>query len=252
MHSSDFDENYFISRLPSQQKRSIMHHLDAKWVAKQISNLDSNFADTERTFLDIGCSDGGFLSEIRKHFPKISMWGIEPNRNQAQISSKRGIIITDSVKDAPDLDSVILRGVLHHLPDYQNTLQEILHKFRSSSSDMPKTLILLSNVNSDSFQYRKFGQLPSLESSSEFNSIYKVHSAKILKSELESIGFKVIIRYPYIGTPYSRPFWHLMKMLISISLKKYLAIPFYRNHFDIFAIYYPQEELSAKFYLKQI
>lgn len=232
MNSSDFDDSYFAARVSSDAMRMRMHEIDRSWLLRQIYSIEPKGNKAPRTYLDIGCADGRFLCGFHL---EGGIWGIEPNARQQEIAKENGLQVTDTISKVENLDSVILRGVLHHLPDYKDTFGQITEAFLHSKSLNRKFLFLLANPNSNSILYRKFGRLPALEFGSNFDSVYKFHAAEEVLCELNSLGFKGRIQYPYIRTPYSRPFKDLKAFTQSIAVGKYIPTPFPRNMFNLVA-----------------
>ena len=202
MNSDDFGDSYFAARVATDAARMRMHELDRLWILRHINFIAPTSGKSHRTYLDIGCADGRFLKGF--NFSE-GTWGIEPNARQQDLARSNGLQIANSISDVPNLDSVIMRGVLHHLPDYKETIGQIIESFKHSDSPNKKFLFLLANPNAHSFFYRKFGRLPALEFGKDFDSIHKVHAAKDIMNELKSFGFIGRIQYPYLHTPYSSP-----------------------------------------------
>jgi hypothetical protein len=232
MKSGDFDDSYFVARLSSEASRMKMHELDRRWMLRQIDSIERKDNKSPRVLLDIGCADGRFLKGFNLDG---GIWGIEPNARQKKLAKANGLQITNSISKVPNLDSVILRGVLHHLPNYTETFGQILEALVQSKSVNKKLLFLLANPNAESFFYQKFGRLPALEFGTRFESVYKVHCANEVLRELNLLGFKGRIRYPYLRTPYSSPLKDLRTFTQSIVVGEYIPTPFPRNMFNLVA-----------------
>lgn len=230
MNTIDFDESYFEARKRSDAQRMTMHDIDRKWVMSFINSAKPVAQQSKRAFLDIGCSDGRFLKGFG--FAEGN-WGIEPNASQSEMARDNGLKMVDSASEVPRLDTVILRGVLHHLPDYRETISKIIHAFTNSQSSNTKFLFLLANPNAGSLMYKKFGRLPALESGTNFNSVYKVHGAKEIMGELNLNGFIGHLHYPYLLTPYSHPIQDFSSIIKSVTLRRYIPSPFPRNMFNL-------------------
>ena len=234
LNYKDFDDSYFESRLKSESLRMKMHERDRKWVLNRIGLNEPIKEVSARTFLDIGCSNGEFLKGFSH---RGGCWGIEPNTMMQRIAQSNGVQIVSSVSEISHLDTVILRGVLHHLPDYKQTFREIVEAFINSKSSNNKFLFLLANPNSESLVYRKFGRLPALEFGGDFASVYKVHGAREILSELNLQGFTGRLQYPYFSTPYANPTKDLVSFAGSFMTGKYTPFPFPRNMFNLVASY---------------
>jgi hypothetical protein len=234
LNFNDFDDSYFESCLKTNSLRMKMHERDRKWVTHNISLIEKINEVSARTFLDIGCSDGEFLKGFSLG---EGCWGIEPNTNMQKVALSNGVRIATSISEISHLDTVILRGVLHHLPDYKQTFGQIVETFTNSKSSNKKVLFLLANPNSESIVYRKFGRLPALEFGLDFASIYKVHGAKEVLRELNLLGFDGSVHYPYLYTPYSNPTKDVISFAESFITEKYRPFPFPRNMFNLVATY---------------
>jgi hypothetical protein len=232
--SGDFDDFYFEARIKTEVARLKMHEIDRRFVRTQLNRIQAKVKISDRAVLDVGCADGKFLRGFKMNG---NSWGIEPNKGQQKSANANGLQIVSKVSQVPGLDTVILRGVLHHLPDYRNTIHEISEAFVNSSSKNRKVLFLLANPNADSIIYRSFQRLPALEFGQGFNSVYKVHSAKGIVTELESLGFNCGIRYPYLNTPYSCVSKDFYRFATSIASRKYIETPFPRNMFNLVATF---------------
>ena len=224
---NDFKDLYFEQRLQTEEQRHAMHRLDYNWVrAKLGKNLSKRL-----TVLDIGCSDGHFLNQFpQKNF---NLFGIEPNKKQAEISQRLGIQIIQPVTSFENFDIVIIRGTLHHLPNSNNFLDELSHSF--SNLDRAKYFFALANPNSESFLFKSFGTLPALEKSPTFESIFKVWGGKELANLLESKGAQVDLCYPYFRSPYKKIFSDFPNLWISLISNSYRNFAFPRNMFNLAA-----------------
>jgi len=230
--ASDFDDQYFQARIKTEVLRRKMHILDRQFMTASLNQIDPATKINDRTILDIGCSDGNFLAgfDINGNY-----WGIEPNKNQQVIARSNGLKIVSEISTVPGLDTIVLRGVLHHLPDYKSTINEILSAFHKSNSRNKKVLFLLANPNADAAIYRKFNRLPALEYGSGFGSVFKVHSAREVIVELEMLGFECKVQYPYLNTPYANVFKDFLRFVSSFAAQKYIETPFPRNMFNLVA-----------------
>ena len=209
-----------------------MHEIDREWILSQLNSTEPCESKLTRTFLDIGCSDGLFLKGFNLGG---GIWGIEPNISQQKIARTNGVQIVNNIADVPNLDTVILRGVLHHLPDYEDIIAQICTVFSNSNSSNKKYLFLIANPNAESLVFKKFGRLPALEFGASFASVYKVHGAKSTLLELESKGFSGYLQYPYLNTPYSHPVRDFSLVLKSFMTGRYISSPFPRNMFNLVA-----------------
>jgi hypothetical protein len=226
---SDFDDAYFAKRVFTQKQRTEMHRLDYRWIrAKLGKNGHKRFS-----ILDIGCSDGSFLSQ----FPtsEFELFGIEPNKREAEKCKEKAIIILEALSSYKDFDIVIIRGTLHHLPDSQGFIKTLCLSFSESSTSSNKFFFALANPNCESLLYRKFSMLPALEKEPTFDSLFKVWGGKELANLLESNGAQVDLSYPYFRTPYKNLLSDPANVLISLMSKTYRDVAFPRNMFNLAA-----------------
>jgi len=124
--------------------------------------------------LDVGCSIGDFAATIKTRFPQSRVWGIEPNRQAADVASRRiERVLCQSVEDVDweregvqrgDIDTVVLCDVLEHIYDPWKTLLTL----RNLVSPTAQLLLSIPNVRnapliqdliSGHWRYRKAGLL---------------------------------------------------------------------------------------------
>jgi SAM-dependent methyltransferase len=228
MNFKDFDDAYFLARIPTNKQRETMHELDRKWITQNL--LTSKFSH-QSSLLDIGCSDGKFLEPYHQRGYRIC--GIEPNRLQAKKASDAGTEIITEPSEVSDLGAVIIRGTLHHLPDFEETMHQIFEAFNKSTSDDDKFIFVLAEPNADSRIFQRFGKLPALEENPNFSSNYRVHSAERLQQYFEMYGAEVVLAYPYINTPYSNLPLDFLKYISMMYLGRYIKVPWFGNMFNM-------------------
>jgi SAM-dependent methyltransferase len=221
MKNQDFDNEYFAHREKDLLNRLKMHALDRKWVRKLIGEYGG-----KPILLDIGCSDGSFAADFSRDGFRI--FGIEPNVFQANLASQKGIQIVDTFEEIPHLDVVIIRGTLHHLPNYRIVLESVFTLFEKSPGQSDKWIFILAEPNSESQTFRRFQKLPAIEQSQNFQSNYKIFGARELKEYFQLKG-EVHLDYPYLRTPY-RKLWRDSLQTISSN---YLGTPWFRNQFNL-------------------
>jgi 2-polyprenyl-3-methyl-5-hydroxy-6-metoxy-1,4-benzoquinol methylase len=85
-----------------------------------------------KTVLEIGCSNGGFITNLD---PSAEIWGVEPNEDAAAQAASRGYkvlkgLYDDVSGDCPDhyFDVVICNDVIEHLVDHDKFLADIKQK----------------------------------------------------------------------------------------------------------------------------
>lgn len=83
-----------------------------------------------RSVLDAGCGDGSSTAELKERLPQIDFTGFDPASNAIELAMSRFPSCSFRVGDALDtssfpvgrFDLVLFRGVLHHLPDLQQAI----------------------------------------------------------------------------------------------------------------------------------
>ena len=228
MHTQDFDDSYFLSREKDVKNRTRMHQIDFKYVIKSIGMIQKN---QTLNLLDIGCSDGSFLSHFKDYGFKL--YGIEPNKKESLKASMRGINIIDSINKMHELDVIILRGTLHHLPNHQLIFDQIFKAFFRSRNQKSKYIFILAEPNKECFIYKKFKRLPAIEENLSFKSNYQIFGANELSQYFKRLGFKTKISYPYFKSPYRNLFRDLYAYVKMYFKKEYSATPMYRNMFNL-------------------
>jgi SAM-dependent methyltransferase len=105
-------------------------HDDAlRWIGRLLSGLGI------QSMLDTGCGTGRGIEYMRTHFPAVRVRGNDPSPDLLRIAGERRGIPTDLLDCAsstplpyPDqaFDSVMVLGVLHHVPDPDALVQEMM------------------------------------------------------------------------------------------------------------------------------
>lgn len=222
---NDFDTNYFSAREESSSKRKVMHQLDFQWTREKLrqQNLTSNLK-----ILDIGCSDGTFTTLFRN---LGTLHGVEINVEQRKIAQLSLDECFEEIPNEGNYDVVILRGVLHHLPDLSKLSNCLKNCLRDGG-----VLVVLSNPNPDSYVYKRLSTLPALEVGDGFKSNYKLWSPTEFVSKFSDLGMSNFnFDFPYLETPYANLFCDLT-MFVKSLFAKGMPFPFFRNMFNVIAI----------------
>jgi SAM-dependent methyltransferase len=220
-----FDNSYHAARKMDHNLRTQMYLLDLKFIKNLIPNLEN------MNILDIGCSNGEFLS-LFTNVP--NKYGVEINAEQRVEAKKLAIEIFESIEDASksnvNFDLIILRGTLHYLKDY-----EIENIFKMKS----RYVAILQAVNFDSFAIKRIGAInfrfiyPNqsiVDSVNHFgvnklNFIAGIHGYRTLK-----------VDYPYLITPYSKPISDMLAFFKRVFLVRKKSNKLFNNAlpFNIF------------------
>jgi hypothetical protein len=236
--NSDFNRAYFDQRKFDIRRREKMHALDRKFIEKQVSKSLS----LPISLLDIGCEDGSFSKPFLSY--GWNVFGIEINSKIAKLANANGIKLLKSVELDKKFDIVIIRGTLHYLPDYETVLQSIKSNFIEFDGNT-KWLFILAEPNAESFIYRRFNKLPSIEDDIYFRSNHKIHGANALRIHLRELGFTTVLKYPYIKTPYRKLPSDIKEFIILLFTKRYKPFPWFRNTFNLVGKY-PSTEKSRQ------
>lgn len=220
MHQ-DFSDKYFSDRQTDSSRRSKMHELDLKFVNARI-NLPN-----DAKILDFGCSDGAFVSLLQNGDRQL--FGIEISSDMCELAGSKGIEMIENINECGGVDLVIFRGVLQHTSNQVSLLDAAIEVTRERLG----TIAILQTPNSDAYLFRRFRRLPALEEDLSFTSIFLVPSASALELYFARRGLNVVTSYPYLETPYARPFLDFSKILYSMLTKKYVRVAFPKNMFNL-------------------
>lgn len=166
---------------------------DQKVLEKKLKFMFS-FCEIYSSILDIGCSNGGFLT-VAKEMGIESIYGVELNSSMAMEASQRGIevlgyTLEDAYQTGKTFDVITLWDVLEHLPDPNSALEKI-HEMLSQNG-----FLFISIPNTNSFDRYLFGK----------NWIgwdaprhYFLFSVELIKSLLYKKGFGNIVIHGITG-----------------------------------------------------
>ena len=223
----DFGDKYFQDRKPGEVLRIRQTDLDFQWIMRRVI---MNSSEKKKVVFDFGCSDGYLLSKFDPMY--FDTHGLEINSSMELLAKSKGIKMHSSLIEMNEINIFILRGVLHHLPEYTKTFDELLSIF-SNSNGKSIQIFLLANPNAGSFLWKRFQRLPMVERDDHFKSVFKVHEALELSSYFLNIGAEVEIDYPYFNTPYRFLRKDIMNFLYSFSTKTYRNFAWPKNIFNM-------------------
>lgn len=212
----DFDDEYFLARQEQVEFRERMYSLDCKYLLKI---LNKKFEDlTHMRVLDFGCADGSFLDKMPNSWEK---YGIEINKSEAAKASAKGYTMLEEIPDNMEFDLIVIRGVLHHLPNPNMSFFDNLTRANA--------VAILANPNPASILYQRCGTLPALQVSDNFSSNFQLYSADQLRRELGKRNFDTFfVKYPYLRTPY-RKLWRdskvFFRLLLNLEIIKVSPLP---------------------------
>lgn len=146
--------------------------------------------DKERSWLDVGCGHGEFITTVHKHSQgKVCVKGSEPNVHKQEAAQKRGLDVGyfDVGSHTEKYDAVSLLNVYSHLPNppaFLGQLKDLLN---------PEGEIVIQTGDTANFSakdhYRPFCLPDHLSFGSE----------KIVSDILKRLGFEIlsVSKYPY-------------------------------------------------------
>jgi SAM-dependent methyltransferase len=110
----------------------------------------------EKSALDFGCYDGGFLDYLGPAWRKA---GIEPSQQAAEAARQRAVDVIAPTLDALDVPfhagkfgGIIIFDVMEHLPDPVSDLARLRELL------MPGGIILIETGDTDSIDWKRFGK----------------------------------------------------------------------------------------------
>lgn len=168
------------------------------WVRETVKDDDRRFHTfqsfiTNKTILDFGCGNGGFLSRAAK--VAAMAVGIEPERRLKPYFQKEQLLIYSNLDEVDQsFDVITLFHVLEHLPDPVNVLKQIAGKLK------PGGWIIIEVPNADDALLTLYenGDFAQFTYWSCHLFLFKVNTLSLLakKAGLKTNYIKQIQRYP--------------------------------------------------------
>lgn len=194
--------------------RKKMYELDIKDLEQQIT--------TRGKFLDVGCAEGAFLSQLSNQWVKygvdISSTAIEKAAQHPNFN-----LLVGTLADVPNdsFDVIHLRGVLEHILDpYELTVlanQKLKNGGYLVFSNTPNTGGIVPRL----FRGRYRLVLP--------NEHVNYFSPKAISILADRGGFRLIsVKFPYFGSPYESFLYDLLMIPVNFIMGR-LSPPFYGN-----------------------
>ncbi|MCZ6775498.1 MAG: class I SAM-dependent methyltransferase [Ignavibacteria bacterium] len=189
--------------------------------------------------LDVGCGLGLFLKLFDS--TKWQKHGIDISDVAVAQARARGIIVKDYDfgYDYPHemFDVIVFRGSIQHLDTPFAVIKKCVTLLKSGG-----LMAFLSTPNCNSICYRLFGSLPFL--TPELN--FLIPSDTMLTNALTNFGLEVVgVRYPYLETPYARPFRdHAFFLVRCLGIRVKFA--FWKNIMEVYAMKPPRRTPSGE------
>jgi SAM-dependent methyltransferase len=220
--TNDYFEKYKKQRSVDSKYsklRNTQYDIDATFLQKYLKSGN---------VLDVGCSDGIFLSKLNK-YNNYNLIGIDPDSAAIEMAKKKFSKINFYNTNLLDFDTkikfdcIIFRGSFQFLgSELKSTLKKIQKIGKKNSK-----IIIYSLPNSDSFLYHLLKEKWNLFDENSHKLIFNEFSieklCKLYNFEIEHIS------YPYLGTPYADPPKDYKKMIQSIRSGIFTNIPFWGN-----------------------
>lgn len=101
----------------------------ASFIKEQAQELVSTFDLKGKTILDVGCGDGGFMSQLEANNAKC--YGLEPSHSQRMLAREKGLEVSagylteDIDLEGSPFDAIVSRQVFEHVEDMHGFLAAI-------------------------------------------------------------------------------------------------------------------------------
>jgi SAM-dependent methyltransferase len=140
----------------NRDKSSYVQQISSYLQKSRLRNTIINLLNKEKfTVLDVGCGDGYMLDRIKEAFPLSQRYGVEPNKEAANIAQKNHNVYNGFLEDysfVQKFDLIISSHVIEHVENPINFLMS-LSKFLAEDG-----FILVDTPNYNSLQRIIFGK----------------------------------------------------------------------------------------------
>ena len=150
-----------------------------------------------KRLLDIGCSSGEFGLNLKKHFPQICIWGIEPFEKAAQLANGKldKVICSQFNANLAELqdqtfDCITFNDVLEHLVNPDQALKNCIPLLTNNGrivASIPNVLffpVMYNLIKNEDWKYEDSGVLDSTH--------LKFFTKKSIIRLFEGNGFKIV------------------------------------------------------------
>ncbi|MHB1167120.1 MAG: class I SAM-dependent methyltransferase [Carboxydocellales bacterium] len=127
-----------------------------RFIAKQDTKHFKKYLNKEAKILEIGCASGDYLVHLRDfggwdaYGIELSSYAVDKAKKEYQLNIQEGTLFDTSFENN-EFDLVIMRHVLEHIPNINETLQEIKRILK------PKGKIMIIVPNVDTIETKVFG-----------------------------------------------------------------------------------------------
>ena len=214
-----YTRSYFKNRNFTDVQRLISFNQELSFIQR--------YSDISENVLDIGCSTGEFLQEIKW---KGKRFGMEISEHAASLASAKGIQVVDNFDALPSLDNIIYRGTIQHLDSPFVSLQNAYDALRDGGM-----LYIIATPNTRSILFKIFDELPALDASRNFY----LPSDTSLVNVCRIFGFELVaLEYPYRYSPYASFVLDHAKFMKNVVYKVIgretnINFPFWKNMMNI-------------------
>lgn len=220
------NQNYFKNYFKFRNHTSSHYKLRLKQY--DIDTIFFSDIVSKGSVLDVGCSDGVFLSKLDK-IGNYNLFGIDPDKFAINNAKKKFPKIkfeaNNLLKFQPKIkfDAIIFRGSFQFLGiELRNTLKKLPSILKRNAR-----IYIFSLPNSDSFLYylhkEKWNLFDEKTHKLIFNEFSIQKLCKLYNFEIEHFS------YPYLNTPYANPIKDYKKLIQSIHSGNFSNVPFWGN-----------------------
>lgn len=213
-----YDADYFNTRYyDTDQARYEMYRQEIKRIVAKVP---------QGRILDVGCGTGGFLQAFDDRWER---YGVEPSPYAANIARAKGVNVTLTMPTFESwneyFDVIVFRGTIQHINTPLQDIQRAYEMLKAGG-----VIVFLATPNTGGIIYRLFQDLPPLDAPRN----WCLFSDKTLCNILTRLGFvRQEVIYPYLDTPYARPFRDLWRFFLRFfGVKKPFA--FWGNMMEVY------------------
>jgi len=217
-----FGNDYFERRIGNDPLRQQSFLIEKQYIKHKLGPEIFGIG----RLLDIGCGTGEFIDALG--WSKERAYGIEVSDHARGIATQKGIHFDRGLENSKEFfDLIVYRGTIQYLPNPFDSIYGAHASLRTNGH-----ILFLATPNTNSFYYRHFETLPFLEERLNF----WIPSDISLCMVLQNAGFEVReVKYPYFGTPYSRPINDHFKCLRKLLMNTADEFPFWGSSMWVLA-----------------
>lgn len=219
---NQFGKDYFKTREGNDPLRQKCFENERTYLLKYLGNNAFN----EGNLLDVGCSTGEFISAIKWNIKNA--YGMEVSDYARSHAEKKGIKFSKDLFNANNFfDLIVFRGTIQYIPNPFDYISNCFSALKTGGH-----IVFLATPNTNSMYFRYFKTLPFLEE--HLN--YLIPCDTTLSMNLKNVGFNIVnITYPYLKSPYSKPFSDHYKFIKKIIFRTKDKFAFWKSSMNLLA-----------------